>query len=85
MKRDLLGLRLGGVVNNLQRGPPDGGREDDERGQEGGEAVLLDLLPVGVEVGVLGVGFGPQLDGDSQLLAHVQVNLEELVNEARLI
>ena len=76
MERDLLGLRLSRVVDDLEGGPPDGGRQDGERVDDGQQALLLDLLPVGVEVDVLGVSLGRKLDGDTQLLAQVNVDLE---------
>lgn len=78
MKRDLLGLRLSRVVDDLEGGPLDGGRQDGERVEDGGASLLLDLLPVGVEVGVLGVGLGEQLDGDTKLLAKINVDLNNI-------
>ena len=75
MERDLLGLRLSGVVDDLEGRPPDGRRQNGEGVDEGGAALALDLLPVGVEVGVLGVGLGGKLDGDSELLAQVNIDL----------
>ena len=49
------------------------------KGEEGNKAVLLNLLPVGVEVNKFGITFSNELNGQTQLLTQVQINLKNIL------